>query len=53
MKPPWAAALAHSTVQPRRPVSDGFVALFEPLVDTVTICTTPGQAIVLAGAPAP
>jgi AGCS family alanine or glycine:cation symporter len=46
-----SAAIAHSTVKTRRPVSEGFVALFEPLVDTVLICTMTALAIIIAGAP--
>jgi alanine or glycine:cation symporter, AGCS family len=46
-----SAAIAHSAVKTRRPVSEGFVALFEPLVDTVVICTMTALAIIIAGAP--
>ncbi|BBE24162.1 alanine glycine permease [Arthrobacter sp. MN05-02] len=46
-----SAAIAHSAVKTRRPVSEGFVALYEPLVDTVLICTMTALAIVIAGAP--
>jgi len=43
-----SAAIAHSAVKTRRPVSEGFVALFEPFVDTVIICTMTALAIVIA-----
>lgn len=46
-----SAAIAHSAVKTRRPVSEGFVALFEPLIDTVVICTMTALAIVIAGTP--
>jgi AGCS family alanine or glycine:cation symporter len=46
-----SAAIAHSAVKTRRPVSEGFVALFEPLVDTVIICTMTALTIVIADAP--
>lgn len=46
-----SAPIAHSAVKTRRPVSEGFVALFEPLVDTVIICTMTALAIIIAGAP--
>ncbi|MHA7292595.1 alanine/glycine:cation symporter family protein [Arthrobacter sp. HLT1-21] len=46
-----SAAIAHSAVKTRRPVSEGFVALFEPLIDTVLICTMTALAIVIAGTP--
>ncbi|OLT25803.1 hypothetical protein BJF82_12715 [Kytococcus sp. CUA-901] len=43
-----SAPIAHSTVKTRRPVSEGFVALFEPLIDTVIICTMTALTIVIA-----
>ncbi|WP_246021051.1 alanine/glycine:cation symporter family protein [Arthrobacter echini] len=46
-----SAAIAHSAVKTRRPVSEGFVALYEPLVDTVLVCTMTALAIIIAGAP--
>ncbi|MBF4994442.1 alanine:cation symporter family protein [Arthrobacter gandavensis] len=46
-----SAAIAHSAVKTRRPVSEGFVAMLEPLVDTVLICTMTALAIIMAGAP--
>lgn len=45
-----SAAIAHSAVKTRRPASEGFVSLFEPLVDTVIICTMTALAIIVAGA---
>ena len=46
-----SASIAHSAVKTRRPVSEGFVAMFEPLIDTVVICTMTALAIIIAGAP--
>ncbi|MFI7580025.1 amino acid carrier protein [Kocuria kalidii] len=46
-----SAPIAHSAVKTRRPVSEGFVAMFEPFVDTVIICTMTALAIIIAGAP--
>lgn len=46
-----SAAIAHSAAKTRRPVSEGFVALFEPFIDTVIICTMTALTIVIAGAP--
>ncbi len=46
-----SAPIAHSTVKTRRPVSEGFVAMFEPLIDTVVICTMTALTIIIAGAP--
>ncbi|HSW67643.1 MAG TPA: alanine/glycine:cation symporter family protein, partial [Bacteroidales bacterium] len=34
-----SAPIAHSTVKTEEPVSEGFVALLEPFIDTVVICT--------------
>lgn len=43
-----SAPIAHSAVKTRRPVSEGFVALFEPFIDTVIICTMTALTIVIA-----
>ena len=43
-----SAAIAHSAVKTRHPVSEGFVALLEPFVDTVVICTMTALTIVIA-----
>jgi AGCS family alanine or glycine:cation symporter len=42
------APIAHSAVKTRHPVSEGFVALFEPFIDTVVICTMTALTIVIA-----
>jgi len=44
-----SAAIAHSTVKTREPVTEGFVALWEPFIDTVVICTMTAVIIVLTG----
>ena len=43
-----SAAIAHSTVKTRRPVSEGFVASLEPFIDTVVICTMTALTIIIA-----
>ncbi|MDO5627722.1 MAG: alanine/glycine:cation symporter family protein [Mobilicoccus sp.] len=43
-----SAPIAHSAVKTRRPVSEGFVALWEPFVDTVIICTFTALTIIIA-----
>ena len=43
-----SAAIAHSAAKTRHPVSEGFVALLEPFIDTVIICTMTALAIVIA-----
>ncbi|MGQ7294948.1 alanine/glycine:cation symporter family protein [Quadrisphaera sp. KR29] len=43
-----SAAIAHSTVKTRRPVTEGLVASLEPFVDTVLICTMTALTIIIA-----
>jgi AGCS family alanine or glycine:cation symporter len=42
-----SAAIAHSAVKTRNPVSEGFVALWEPFIDTVVICTMTALVIII------
>ncbi|MDB4377702.1 alanine:cation symporter family protein [Akkermansiaceae bacterium] len=44
-----SAAIAHSAVKTKHPASEGIVALLEPFVDTVVVCTTTALVIVMAG----
>ena len=44
-----SAAIAHSAVQTNRPVTEGFVALYEPFVDTVVVCTITALVIIITG----
>jgi AGCS family alanine or glycine:cation symporter len=44
-----SAAIAHSAVKTEKPVSEGMVALLEPLIDTVVICTMTALVIILTG----
>jgi AGCS family alanine or glycine:cation symporter len=44
-----SAAIAHSAVMTRKPASEGIVALLEPFVDTVVVCTMTALAIVVTG----
>ncbi len=41
-----SAAIAHSAVITDKPVTEGFVALLEPFIDTVVICTLTGLVLV-------
>jgi len=41
-----SAAIAHSAVQTDKPLTEGFVALLEPFIDTVVICTLTGLVLV-------
>lgn len=42
-----SAAIAHSAVKTKYPASEGIVALLEPLIDTVIICTMTALVIVI------
>ncbi|QTD56624.1 alanine/glycine:cation symporter family protein [Parasphingorhabdus cellanae] len=44
-----SAAIAHSQARTKEPASEGLVALLEPMLDTVIICSLGAIAIVLAG----
>ncbi|MDN5807172.1 MAG: alanine:cation symporter family protein [Brevibacterium sp.] len=46
-----SAPIAHSAVKTRRPISEGFVALLEPFVDTVIVCTMTALTIIVANQP--
>ncbi len=41
-----SAAIAHSTARTRYPVREGYVALLEPFIDTVVICTMTALVII-------
>jgi AGCS family alanine or glycine:cation symporter len=47
-----SAAIAHSAVKTRYPASEGVVALLEPFIDTVVICTMTAIVIILFNVPA-
>lgn len=42
-----SAAIAHSAVRTDIPVTEGFVALLEPFIDTIVICSITGLVIVV------
>jgi AGCS family alanine or glycine:cation symporter len=44
-----SAAIAHSAVRTNRPITEGFVALYEPFVDTVVVCTITALVIIITG----
>ena len=46
-----SAAIAHSAVATDRPMSEGFVGLLEPFIDTVVICTLTGLVIITSFPP--
>jgi len=44
-----SAAIAHSAVKTEQPATEGFVALLEPFIDTVVICTLTALVIIISG----
>ena len=44
-----SAAIAHSAVRTKEPITEGFVSLLEPLIDTVVICTMTALVIIISG----
>jgi alanine or glycine:cation symporter, AGCS family len=44
-----SAAIAHSTVKTTKPVTEGYVALLEPFLDTVVICTMTALTLIFTG----
>lgn len=45
-----SAAIAHAAARSRYPVREGIVALLEPFIDTVVVCTMTALMIVITGA---
>ena len=45
-----SAAIVHSAARTREPLREGMVALLEPFIDTVVVCTTTGLVLVVTGA---
>ncbi|HBF20594.1 MAG TPA: amino acid carrier protein, partial [Cryomorphaceae bacterium] len=44
-----SAAIAHSAAKTKHPVSEGFVALLEPFIDTVVVCTLTALVLIFTG----
>lgn len=44
-----SAPIAHSTVMTKKPVTEGYVALLEPFLDTVVICTMTALTLIFTG----
>jgi len=44
-----SAAIAHAAVKTDEPISEGFVALLEPFIDTVIICTMTALVLIFTG----
>ena len=45
-----SASIAHAAAKTQEPVSEGIVALLEPFIDTVMVCTMTALVIVITGA---
>ena len=45
-----SAAIAHSAAKVEHPVEEGIVALLEPFIDTVVVCTMTALVIIVTGA---
>ena len=44
-----SAAIAHSAAKTEEPISEGIVALLEPFIDTVVVCTMTALVIIITG----
>ena len=44
-----SAAIAHSAVRTKEPITEGFVSLLEPFIDTVVVCTMTALVITISG----
>lgn len=44
-----SASIAHSAVKTEKPISEGMVALLEPFIDTVVVCTITALVIIFTG----
>jgi AGCS family alanine or glycine:cation symporter len=45
-----SAAIAHAAAKTEEPIREGLVALLEPFIDTIVVCTTTALVIVVTGA---
>jgi len=44
-----SASIAHAAVKTNEPITEGFVALLEPFIDTVVICTMTALVLIFTG----
>ena len=44
-----SASIAHSAVKTKYPASEGMVALLEPFIDTVVVCTMTALVLIITG----
>lgn len=45
-----SAAIAHSAVKTNEPLTEGYVALLEPFIDTIVVCTITALVVIVTGA---
>ena len=45
-----SSAIAHSAVKTKEPLTEGYVALLEPFIDTVIVCSVTALVVVVTGA---
>ena len=45
-----SAAFAHSAVKTNEPLTEGYVALLEPFIDTIVVCTITALVVIVTGA---
>lgn len=44
-----SASIAHAAVKTKRPVTEGLVALLEPFIDTIVVCTMTALVLIFTG----
>ncbi|MEZ5894102.1 MAG: alanine/glycine:cation symporter family protein [Parvularculaceae bacterium] len=45
-----SSAIAHSAVKTNEPLTEGYVALLEPFIDTIVVCTVTALVVIVTGA---
>lgn len=45
-----SAAIAHSAVKTNEPLTEGYVALLEPFIDTIVVCSITALVVIVTGA---
>lgn len=45
-----SAAFAHAAVKTKEPLTEGYVALLEPFIDTIVVCALTGLVVIVTGA---
>lgn len=45
-----SAAIAHAAVKTKEPLTEGYVALLEPFIDTIVVCSITALVVIITGA---